>query len=242
MRRLLTSTPLPAVLGLAVALQCLFAQTCSAEHLLVLEHGLGLRPLSPVHSDGLDASVQPFAMVSHGSRCSSGRRYSRTQMPPARRCSTPIAPVAPTAAAGYTPYTYGYYTYGSTSSVAPIAPVVPTALGAGSLPSPRRRRSLPVSPYQHLAGYDPDAPISPRDAGHRCCSFKRLVARGQDPQSPHQHGLLQPRHRQRQGQPSSDGHQHLRRPDRLFAGDPGRHGPGEDRGQGFQAAPGGLGT
>ena len=83
------------------------------------------------------------------------------QMPPPPVLN-PYAPVAP--AAGYMPYTYGYSTYGSTSSVAPVAPVVPTAWG-GSAPVAPQAASLPVSPYQHLAGYDPDAPISPATPG-----------------------------------------------------------------------------
>jgi len=62
------------------------------------------------------------------------------------------------------PYTYGYYTYASTSCVTPVAPVVPTAWG-GYTPVAPQGAALPVSPYQFLSGYDPDAPISPATPG-----------------------------------------------------------------------------
>ena len=84
-------------------------------------------------------------------------------MPPAP-VLYPFAPVVPAAAAGYMPYTYDYYTYASTSCVTPVAPVVPTAWG-GYTPVALQGAALPVSPYQFLSGYDPDAPISPATPG-----------------------------------------------------------------------------
>ena len=151
MRRLLTSTPLPAALGLVVALQCLFPQTCSA-NICWFWSTTGTTPLFPV-----------TPMVNRWEQCSSGRWYSRTRcrLPPVLY---PFAPVVPAAAAGYMPYTYGYYTYASTSCVTPVAPVVPTAWG-GYTPVAPQGTALPVSPYQYLSGYDPDAPISPATPG-----------------------------------------------------------------------------
>ncbi len=151
MRRLLTSTPLPAALGLVVALQCLFPQTCSA-NICWFWSTTGTTPLFPV-----------TPMVSMGAVQQWPTTVQPYPMPPAP-VLYPFAPVVPAAAAVYMPYTYGYYTYASTSSVTPVAPVVPTAWG-GYTPVASQGAALPVSPYQHLSGYDPDAPISPATPG-----------------------------------------------------------------------------
>ena len=151
MRRLLASPPLPAALGLVVALQCLFPQTCSANICWWRWSTCGTTPLYPVTPIVL-SPVTP--MVSMGA-VQQWPTVQPQQMPPPPVLN-PVAPVAPAAAAGYIPY----YTYASTSSVAPVAPVVPTAWG-GSTPVAPQAAALPVSPYQHLSGYDPDAPISP---------------------------------------------------------------------------------
>lgn len=150
MRRLLTSTPLPAALGLVVALQCLFPQTCSA-NICWFWSTTGTTPLFPVTPMVSMGAVQQWPTV---------QPYP---MPPAP-VLYPFAPVVPAAAAGYMPYTYGYYTYASTSCVTPVAPVVPTAWG-GYTPVAPQGAALPVSPYQFLSGYDPDAPISPATPG-----------------------------------------------------------------------------
>ena len=150
MRRLLTSTPLPAALGLVVALQCLFPQTCSA-NICWFWSTTGTTPLFPVTPMVSMGAVQQWPMV---------QPYP---MPPAP-VLYPCAPVVPAAAADYMPYTYGYCTYASTSCVTPVAPVVPTAWG-GYTPVAPQGTALPVSPYQFLSGYDPDAPISPATPG-----------------------------------------------------------------------------
>ena len=150
MKRLLTSIRLPAALGLVVALQCLFPQTCSA-NICWFWSTTGTTPLFPVTPIVSMGAVQQWPTV---------QPYP---MPPAPVLN-PFAPVVPVAAAGYMPYTYGYYTYASTSCVTPVAPVVPTAWG-GYTPVARQRAALPVSPYQFLSGYDPDAPISPATPG-----------------------------------------------------------------------------
>ena len=128
------------------------------QHLLVLEHDWDY-PLVSSNSDVLSPVLRWYRWE----QCSSGRRYSRHPMPPAP-VLYPFAPVVPAAAAGYMPYTYGYCTYASTSSVTPVAPVVPTAWG-GYAPVAPQGAALPVSPYQFLSGYDPDAPISPATPG-----------------------------------------------------------------------------
>ena len=240
MRRLLTSTPLPAALGLVVALLCFFPQTCSA-NICWSWSTCGTTPLSPVTPMVLSpvipmVSITPMVSMGAVQQWPTVQPY---QMPPAPVLN-PFAPVVPAAAAVYMPYTYGYYTYASTSSVTPVAPVVPTAWG-GYTPVASQGAAFPF----RRTSTSPVTTLMPRYPPRRRAStlLSQTPCRsGTDPQSPHQHGLLQPWHRQRQRQPSSDGHQHLRRPDRLFAGVPGHHGPGEDRGQGFQANPGGLGT
>ena len=174
MRRQQTSTRFPAVLGLAVALQFLFASTCSAG--ICWHWGtVGATPLSPFTPMVSMGAVQPFAVVSPGAV--SALPSVQPHAMPGAPVLNPIAPVAPTAASGYTPYTYGYYTYGSSSSVAPIAPVAPTAFG-GVTPLAPQTGSLPVSPYQHLAGYDPDAPISPLTPGGVVTALSTAVSLG----------------------------------------------------------------
>ncbi len=164
MRRLLTSTPLPAALGLVVALLCFFPQTCSA-NICWSWSTCGTTPLSPVTPMVLSpvipmVSITPMVSMGAVQQWPTVQPY---QMPPAPVLN-PFAPVVPAAAAVYMPYTYGYYTYASTSSVTPVAPVVPTAWG-GYTPVASQGAALPVSPYQHLSGYDPDAPIPPATPG-----------------------------------------------------------------------------
>ena len=166
MRRLLTSTPLPAALGLVVALLCFFPQTCSA-NICWSWSTCGTTPLSPVTPMVL-SPVTPMVLFPVTPMVSMGavQQWPTVQpypMPPAPVLN-PFAPVVPAAAAGYMPYTYGYYTYASTSCVTPVAPVVPTAWG-GYTPVAPQGAALPVSPYQFLSGYDPDAPISPATPG-----------------------------------------------------------------------------
>ena len=203
------------------------------QHLLVLEHDWDY-PLVPSHSDGIVTRWYRWE------QCSSGRRYSRT------RCRlspvlNPFAPVVPAAAAGYMPYTYGYYTYASTSCVTPVAPVVPTAWG-GYTPVAPQGAALPVSPYQFLSGYDPDAPISPATPGI-CAALLNALSLGDKILN-----LLTSTASSSPGIASDKGNllqtaiSIFGAPDRLLAGDPGRYGPGEDRGQGFQAVPDGLGA
>ena len=163
MKRLLTSTRLPAALGLVVALQCFFPQTCSA-HICWSWSTCGTTPLSPVTPMVLSpvtpmvlSPVTPMVSMGVVQQWPTVQPY---QMPPPPVLN-PFAPVAPAAAAGYMPYTYGPYTYASTSAV---APVVPTAWG-GYTPVAPQGTALPVSPYQYLSGYDPYAPISPATPG-----------------------------------------------------------------------------
>jgi hypothetical protein len=72
----------------------------------------------------------------------------------------------PVAAYGYVPYTYGYH-YATTTPTAPV----------GYTPSAAAGSPLPVSPYTHLSGYDPDAPITPAAAGAAPSGAQSLGAR-----------------------------------------------------------------
>ena len=178
MKRLLTSTRLPAALGLVVALQCFFPQTCSA-NICWSWSTCGTTPLSPVTPMVL-SPVTPMVLSPVTPMVSMGvvQQWPTVQpypMPPAPVLN-PFAPVVPAAAAGYMPYTYGYYTYASTSCVTPVAPVVPTAWG-GYTPVAPQGAALPVSPYQFLSGYDPDAPISPATPGI-CAALSNALSLG----------------------------------------------------------------
>jgi hypothetical protein len=70
------------------------------------------------------------------------------------------------------PYAFGYNNYGTTAPVASgyynygtTAPVAPTGTGATVPAAATSGAVMPVSPYQYLSGYDPDAPVVPAGAG-----------------------------------------------------------------------------
>ena len=150
MRRLLTSTPLPAALGLVVASPVPLSANLLRQHLLVLEHDWDY-PLVPSHSDGIDGSS---AAVADG-----------TAVPDAACAGAlPLCTRSP----GGCGWLHALHLRLLHVRVDLLCHAC-CPCRADSLGRVHSRRpsggGVPVSPYQFLSGYDPDAPISPATPG-----------------------------------------------------------------------------